>query len=324
MQHTATEELQQATHIPPGIFKGETIDQARTLIDIINDMREYWPLTVRQIYYQSVARLLFPNRQNFYAKVSRILTTLRRADLLPWHAIEDRTRRTIGKRGMLNVEEYVRQSLENFLDPNGYGRCYIQDQEVYVEVATEKDALSSIMADAVWYFCTRLNIVRGQVSATMVNAMAERFDRAVMLGKRPILLYLGDLDPSGAAIPKALVRNIADHHGVEIELMRVALNPAQVTQYNLPASLDAAKASDPNYKTWLAEYGRQAPVELDALHPRDLTSITKEALSSVYDMRSYLQHQDKEREERQLLRKMRRAVHDFIATEFPEVFSEYT
>ncbi|MBK5963654.1 hypothetical protein CCR95_06030 [Thiocystis minor] len=306
--------------IPAELFKGKNRALAAELITIVGDLREYWPLTVRQTYYQAVSRLLVQNHQNEYRKVSRLLTTLRRHDLLPWHAIEDRTRTTFGKRGRPNVGEYIQGQIESFLDPYGYGRCYIQDQPVYVEVATEKDALSSIMSEAVWYFCTRLNIVRGQVSATMVNAMAERFDRAVMLGKRPILIYLGDLDPSGIAIPKALQRNMADWHSVEVELIRVALNPDQISKYRLPLSPDAAKESDPNYQAWLAEYGDQRPVELDALHPRDLTQITKDALSAVYDMTSVDAHKAKEAEERDLLRQMKHRVEDFIAGEWPEVF----
>jgi hypothetical protein len=304
------------------LFKGKNRELAAELIAIIGELRDYWPLTVRQTYYQAVSRLLIANKQSEYRKVSRLLTTLRRHDLLPWHAIEDRTRTTFGKRGMPNVGEYIQDAVQSFLDPDYYGRCYIQDQPVYVEVATEKDALSSIMSDAVWYFCTRLNIVRGQVSATMVNAMAERFDKAVMLGKRPVLLYLGDLDPSGVAIPKALIRNMEEWHSVEVELIRVALNPDQVTTYSLPVSLDAAKQDDPNYKAWLTEYGRQAPVELDALHPRDLTAITTAALESVYDMSSVDAHKAKEREERELLKQMRARVQDFIAAEWPEVFHD--
>lgn len=286
-----------APAIPPELFKGKNRLLAAELIAIVGDLRDYWPLTVRQTYYQAVSRLLIANEQREYRKVSRLLTTLRRHDLLPWHAIEDRTRSTTVKRGLSNVGEYIQGAVQSFLNPDYYGRCYIQDQAVYVEVATEKDALASIMSDAVWYFCTRLNIVRGQVSATMVNAMAERFDKAVMLGKRPILLYLGDLDPSGVAIPKALIRNMAEWHSVEVELIRVALNPDQIAAYRLP-------------------------VELDALHPRDLTAITEAALSSVYDMTSVDAHKAKEREERELLRQMRQRVQDFIAAEWPGVFHD--
>ena len=302
------------------LFKGANRELAQALIGITTDLRAYWPLTVRQVYYQAVSRLLVANRLNEYRRISRILTTLRRNDLLPWSAIEDRTRRTFDKRGMPNVMEYITSEMRTFLSPSGYGRCYIQDQDVYVEVASEKDALASILEEAVWPYCTRLNVVRGQVSATMVNAMAERFDKAIMLGKRPILLYLGDLDPTGAAIPKALIRNMADWHSVGAELRRVALNPEQVRQYNLPVSPDAAKEKDPNHSTWLREYGDQAPVELDAIHPRDLTRITQDALGAVYDMSEVQEQKRREAAERGLLKRMRQDVEAFVMERYRPVF----
>ena len=303
------------------LFKGSNRKLAAALVEIVRDMRDYWPLTVRQIYYQCVSRLVISNKEAEYRRVSRNLTTIRRHDLLPWHAIEDRTRRTIGKRGYEDVSEFVRGQVEMFLDPDLYGRCYIQEQEVYVEVCSEKDALARILQDAVWPFCTRLNVVRGQVSATMVQQMGERFDRSVMLGKRPILVYFGDLDPSGIAIPKALVRNLADWHGVEVELRRAALNPEQVGSYRLPVSLDAAKRKDPNYSTWLAEYGDQAPVELDALHPQDLSDLVTGALKGVYDLSKMYAQKEKEKQERALLKTMRLGVMDLLGEKWPDLFA---
>ncbi|MGB5834625.1 MAG: hypothetical protein WBG92_21925, partial [Thiohalocapsa sp.] len=127
------------------LFKGANRGLSAALIEIINAMRDYWPLTVRQVYYQAVSRLLIANHLNEYRKVSRALTTLRRNDLVPWSAIEDRTRRTFDKRGQPNVIEFIEGQMGDFLNPDYYGRCYSQDQNVYIEVATEKYALSSIM-----------------------------------------------------------------------------------------------------------------------------------------------------------------------------------
>src|SRR5690606_5288667 len=161
--------------------------------------------------------------------------------------------------------------MERFMDWRYYHRCYVQRQNVYVEFATEKDALSKIVEDAVWTYCTRVNVVRGQVSATMVNEMAERFEEAAYRGQEPVLLYLGDLDPSGIAIPKALIRNMGDYHGVAVRLERVALLPQHVADFGLPVSVDAAKRTDNNYGAWVREYGAGQPaVELDALHPQQL------------------------------------------------------
>ena len=302
------------------LFKGNNRALATAIVEIVQGMREYWPLTVRQVFYQAVSRLIIENDQSQYRRVSTVLVKLREEDLLPWVAIADRTRRTIDKRGMPNLRAFVEDQWESFLNWKYYGRCYIQNQDIYVEVATEKDALASILEDAIWEYCTRLNIVRGQVSATMVNNMAERFDRAVMLGKRPVLVHFGDLDPSGVSIPKALQRNLRDRHGIEVELIRAALNPEQIGTYGLPEMFDAAKKADPNYRTWLKQYGpHQSPVELDALHPRDLTALAQSTLESLYDMTAVQAEKETEHEERHLLRSMSREVWDFMSARWPEV-----
>ena len=305
------------------LFHGRNQDLAAAIIEIVTEWREFWPLTVRQVFYQCVVRSHVPNKHSEYARVSRVLTPLRRDDHVPWIAIEDRTRRTTGKRGLRAVDEYIQVQLETFLNPRYYGRCYIQNQAVYVEVSSEKDALASILEEAVWPYCTRLNTVRGQVGSSMVENMAGRFDRAIMRGKEPILVHFGDLDPSGVAIPKALVRNMESYHGVRVRLVRAALNPDQITRYHLPASLDAAKQSDPNYKAWLEAYGQdQMPVELDAIPPDTLKAIVRETLDGLYDMSEVSEQKAIEAQEREVLGAMRLEVTDFLYGRWPEVFRE--
>jgi len=301
-------------------FRSANREFARSLLEIIGDLREYWPLTVRQVYYQAVARLLVSNNLSEYQRTSKVLTKLRRGGLLRWDAIEDRTRRTVDKRGISDVRAFAAEQMETFMDWRYYHRCFVQDQEFYVEVATEKDALSSILEKAIWIYCTRLNVVRGQVSATMVKAMADRFTAATRQGQTPILLYLGDLDPSGVAIPKALERNLWEHHGVDVEVNRIGLNPDQVERYGLPQSLDAAKKTDPNYQSWLDEYGDQAPTELDALHPGDIERVTVAALQCTYDVGDMLMQERIEAKERELIQGVRLRVEDVLYTEFPSIF----
>lgn len=304
------------------LFNGDNRVLAAALIEITNDLREYWPLTVRQIYYQAVAKLLVPNEQNQYKRVSRVLTTLRREDVLDWAAVEDRTRRTIDKRGVSDLQAWAAEQMETFMDWRYYHRCYVQRQNVYVEFATEKDALSKIVEDAVWTYCTRVNVVRGQVSATMVNEMAERFEEAAYRGQEPVLLYLGDLDPSGIAIPKALIRNMGDYHGVAVRLERVALLPQHVADFGLPVSVDAAKRTDNNYGAWVREYGAGQPaVELDALHPQQLSDLITAALDRVYELVDMAEQKQIEKVERRRIRAVRRRIENICRLEFPDVFA---
>lgn len=287
----------------------------------IFELDDYWPLTVRQVYYQLVAKLIIENALSEYKKTSQILVKLRENEVVPWHAIEDRARRTTAKRGQTNVSSFIQWQFETFLDPSGYGRCYVQGQSVYAEMSTEKDALSSVIEDAVWGYCTRLNIVRGQTSASMIEKMSQRFTEAAARGQRVVLLHLGDLDPSGVAIPKAIKRNLLERHDVDVDVVRVALNPEQVRQYGLPENPESAKPKDPNFKAWLKEYGPdQAAVELDAIHPKELQKIVRDALSGVYDMHSFNAEIQKELEERKLLKTMRRETIGFLSKRFPEYF----
>jgi len=49
-------------------------------------------LTLRQLYYQFVARDLIPNSQREYNKLGSVINDARLAGLIDWNAIEDRTR----------------------------------------------------------------------------------------------------------------------------------------------------------------------------------------------------------------------------------------
>jgi len=294
---------------------------AHAIVARTKELEEYWPLTVRQVFYQMVAHQVVENKQEQYRKVSRVLVKLREMELVPWGAIADRTWRTTDKRGVSDVQEFLGNEIKALFNPKNYGRCYVQGQHVHVEVTTEKDALSSIMEEALWPFCVRLNVIRGQNSATMNHLISERLADAGMKGKNPVLLHFGDLDASGVAIPKAIKRILWERHHVAADVRTIALTPDQVDQYNLPTSIEARKPKDPNYRAWLDEHGPAQPmVELDALHPKDLQEILTAGLLEVFDMERFDEERQNELEDRQLLKKIRRDVLDFLAQEHPEHF----
>jgi hypothetical protein len=307
------------------LFKGRNRNLAQSILTIAGELRDYWPLTARQVYYQAVARQLIPNNQKEYRRITKILVTLRRNNLLSWAAIEDNSRRTTEKKGVSNLSTFLDRHFSAFLKPESYSRCLIQTQAIHAEVAVEKDALASIVENAIWPYCVRLSVLKGQASATMVHDMADRFSEAEMLGKRPVLIHLGDLDPSGVAIPKALVRNMRLHHGVNVELIRAGLNPDQVDSYRLPVSPDAAKRNDPNFGIWAEEYGADhPPFELDALHPEELTKLAEDTLSSLFDMGEMAEQQRQEQDDRKIIRRIRLDVQGYLTTSWPGYFNPGT
>jgi hypothetical protein len=287
-----------------GLFRGRNAKVVvPAIFSIIEEMDEHLPMTVRQVYYQLVGREIIANRQSEYQNVSRLLTTLRRNDLLPWNAIEDRTRRVIEKRGVTDLESHIDGNAQYLFGM--YDRCLVQNQDNYVEIFTEKDALSSIIEDACLIYCTRVVVVRGQVSSTFVHQYAERADKAIMRGQHPVILYIGDLDPSGLRIPVALAENLSGFHDIDVDLRRIALTPEQVKRHNLPASLDAVKPSDPNYK-WFRGQGHCVAAEVDALHPGVLKECIIKGLCSVLDIEEMIQQQGVEAREREVLKKLER------------------
>lgn len=301
------------------IFNKNTRPIANSILNIITEFDAYLPMTVRQVYYQLVAREIIPNNINSYQKISRLLVKLRDIEIIPWTAIEDRSRRTTDKRGAADVITWVREQLE-YIDPRNYGRCLIKNQENYVEVSVEKDAVSSILESELWTYCTRLNVIRGQGSRTIIEQIAGRFDRAAMNGQNPILLHFGDLDPSGVSIPNAIKNTMANVHHIDVDVRTLALSPEQVKKYNLPCSIDAVKRTDPNYKKWINQYGPEQPaVELDALHPETLKEILLSALSDVYNIDAMLLEQDIEKEDRLFIRKLKTDLVFFLKEKYPNV-----
>jgi hypothetical protein len=166
----------------------------------------------------------------------------------------------------------------------------------------------------------RLNVVRGQVSATMVNDMARRFSAARRNGQQCILVYFGDLDPTGITIPLSPIEKMREHHQITVELDRRALNPDQVGLYSLPADYQAAKSTDPNYARWVRCYPDVPATELDALHPGTLRALVKQAAESHLDMDSFREQMAIEEQERERLKIMRRDVIGYARQRYPGYF----
>ena len=81
----------------PKNFRASSLD----LIDKINEViseysRQDYTLTLRQCYYQLVARGIIENNQKVYKTTGNLINDARLAGLIDWNAIEDRTRNLKG------------------------------------------------------------------------------------------------------------------------------------------------------------------------------------------------------------------------------------
>ncbi len=197
----------------------------------------------------------------------------------------------------------------------GYSRCLVQDQENYIEVWVEKDALTRIFEDIAWTYCIRCVTCKGFMSVTFVNDYATRARKAQAQGQRPIVLYFGDLDPSGVEMFESTQDSLRYEHKLEnIEYRRIALNPEQVEEYELPTSVDAIKEKDTRTPAYRKKYGNLA-VELDALHPKLLKELTEDALAEVLDIDLMLEHQELQENDQAKIDQLKNKVQDVFRQE---------
>jgi hypothetical protein len=293
-------------------------ERADMVLKVAEDLKPYWPLTLRQIYYRLVAAQVIENSRSNYTMLSKLVKWMRIDDRLPWRALEDRSRRVSSKRGFESVTEFVEQEVDSFL--TGYSRCLVQNQGKYIEVWSEKDALMSVFEKTVYPYCIRAVVCKGYQSITFIADFYKRAEQAIMKGQQPVVLYFGDLDPSGVQMLEATIETLQDEldlYGVEFK--RVALNPEHIERYQLPSDPEAAKVTDPRYKKYVEKYGTVA-VELDAVHPETLQTLVKAAIQSELDMDLFEAQKDQEVEDEDVVENLRDEVIEFIEEKVGNLF----
>lgn len=289
--------------------------------DVLDNLRGYWPLTLRQVYYQLVAALVIENNRGQYQKLSRILSQARLDGLVPWHAIEDRARSTLTSGGWQTAGSFVRSEVESFLD--GYRRDLTQGQSHALELWVEKDALSRVCHDIAFEYCVPVVVAKGFSSVSYVHQAAERIRRNKQQGKQTKILYFGDLDPSGWEMLPSMMHTLQVEMDLEddVEGIRCALTPAQVKSYSLPRSPDAIKATDSRAKKYVARFGAIA-VELDALKPQLLQQIIRTAIEGNLDMDAFREQEQEQEHERGLLDALRERTTVYVQQEWSELEGE--
>ncbi len=244
-------------------------------------------ITLRQLYYQLVARQIIPNQQQYYAKLSRLCVIGRDEGLLPEDAFADRLRQIDKLNSWLDLADYMDTV------KRAYRKNKWQNQDTYIEIWTEKDALRGVLTEITHFYDVALLVARGQISRTEIYKAYCRYRQQVQDGKACYLYYCGDFDPSGLSIYHSLVERITSHgeYGQCINFERIALTPEQIEAYDLPS--DPAKDQDPNYKRFVSEYGDRV-VELDALPPDVLRDIVEECIRQHIDQSLFLQVRETE------------------------------
>lgn len=270
--------------------KNFAIDSVEIILRANRIIRQYQDdnmlLTLRQLYYQMVARDWIPNTVNSYKRIGNIISDARDAGMIDWDAIEDRNRSAYLPTEWESPAEIVLAAARGFRINRWEG------QGVLVEVMVEKDALSGILAPLCSQYHVRFSANKGYSSSTMMFEAGQRF-RAALQSDRDInevhVLYCGDHDPSGIDMTRDVEERFMkymnngsgiDRDEVPLTVHRLALNWNQVQEWNPPPN--PAKETDSRYAKYRNEFGDES-WELDAVEPNTLRTLVEDEILNLID-----------------------------------------
>lgn len=289
-------------------FQGSSaavVDQANLIIN--EAAADGWSsMTLRQLYYQFVARGFIPNAVQEYKRLGRIITDARYCGVVSWTAIEDAGRNSYHFPEKPTAER-VLDGIERSLTIDPWA-----DQDFYVEVWVEKQALEATIARPCSLLNTPYMACKGYLSASEAWRAGLRFQRALDRGKTPVLLHLGDHDPSGIDMTRDNGTRLREFLDMGVDVRRIALNMDQVEQYKPPPN--PAKEDDSRFKGYKEQFGDES-WELDALKQNTIGDIIRTELETFIDQELWDQamtEQARLREPLALLRTKWEEVSDLV------------
>lgn len=235
-----------------------------------------YDLTLRQLYYQFVARGMIENSLKSYKRLGDIVNRGRLAGMLDWAYIVDRTRNLKGTSHWDSPSQII----------DGVAYSYRIDkwerQPRRVEVWVEKEALAGVIAKTARRHDVDYFACRGYVSQSELWRASMRLKRYSDAGQAVTVLHLGDHDPSGIDMTRDIEdrKDLFTYVDTNIEIRRIALNMDQVKQYNPPPN--PAKLTDSRAMGYIEEFGASS-WELDALDPKVLDALISKHINELRD-----------------------------------------
>lgn len=277
-------------------FQQKSLD----LIELVNQVvDEYsaqgYELTLRQVYYQLVARGYIPNNERSYKNVGSLINDGRLAGLIDWHSVTDRTRNLRSESHWDTPADVIASARYS------YNLDKWKGQPNYVEVWVEKDALVDIVGQACSPLDTPYFSCRGYTSQSEMWSAAQRFIRQERREKR-IIIHLGDHDPSGIDMTRDIQERL-EMFGADVYVKRVALTMNQIQTYNPPPN--PAKITDSRASKYIDQFGDES-WELDALEPKVITDLIKKQVTMYRNDDIYRAVCDKESREKEELKMLER------------------
>lgn len=258
-------------------FRNATLAVIEQANAIITEFRaQGFTLTLRQLYYQFVARDLIENKQTEYKRLGTIIKDGRRAGLIDWSAIEDRTREVQFHSSWDSPAEIIEAVAEQYREDPWNGQRYRP------EVWIEKDALLGVIEGICREWRVPYFACRGNNSETLQYQAGKRFQQHRRAGLIPIVLHLGDHDPNGLDMTRDNRDRLAIYARRSVEVRRLALNMDQVQQYAPPPNF--AKETDSRYAAYVRQFRTTECWELDALSPAVIADLIGREIEALIDL----------------------------------------
>lgn len=290
-----------ATLAPATTYQACPIKRARRTKAAIGDLKTIvydiiaadHPMTVRQVFYQLVNRNVIEKSElEYQGTVVRLLTSMRVAGELPFSWIVDHTRR----RQVTATYSSMAAAVED--TATFYRKSALRESPAYIEVWVEKDALSGIMWDATSAYDVPLLSSKGMPSLTFLHSTAVQIRHEWETRQRPSYIYqFGDHDPTGALIPRTIEARLREFcPGIDFTVERVSLTEQQIIEHRLPTR-PTKRVGNHHAHGFEGE-----SVELDALPPRVLKGMVRDAIERHITPATLNALRVAERSERELLR----------------------
>ena len=276
-------------------FRENSLLMIAYINEVIEEYQEKgYDLTLRQVYYQLVAKDYIPNSERSYKNLGAIVNDGRLAGMIDWDAIIDRTRNLKGLGSDESPEEAVSQASRT------YRRDKWENQPYQIEVWVEKDALAGVVGQ----ICSKHDVnyfsCRGYTSQSEMWRAARRLQYYEQIGKQVVLLHLGDHDPSGMDMSRDIVERL-ELFGITPIFKRLALNMRQIKAYNPPPN--PAKLSDSRSEGYINKFGYSS-WELDALTPEQLDQLISSNIKKYIDQDLLKETEYREMRERRTMREI--------------------
>ena len=271
------------------------LNAIQEIIDTCTANNDLDSLSSREIYYKLLAKNLVKSgaeNNGEYDKVADLIRDARMGGLIDWDVIVDRNRET--------SIPYYRNSIEDAIESVAdlYKLDRMRNQEVYLEVMIEKMAIYDVVDKITYPYTIPLTGNKGNSSKTVLYDTSKRLVKEQAKGKKCVILYIGDHDPSGLM----MIDNIAETlklmgvNDFNFELRPIALTYEQVLKYKLPPN--DVKTKDKNAPNYIKQFGEYS-WECDALPAKVLQDILEKEIKATVDMKKYTEILELEQKERE-------------------------